>query len=127
MVFRDGLPAWSKAGYPVNVTSAGKNVEVPMIKPARLHAALDDVLVVDIRPASSYELGYLPDSRAMPMAYLSMLSVELPRDRKIVVVDHNGKQGKTAAKWLKNNGFADVRWLEDGLIGYAKAGFDLEK
>lgn len=127
MVFRDGLPAWIKAGYPVNSPKRFKRSDVPMISPGQLKKSFGDYLVIDIRPESAYKLGYLPGSRAMPLAYLSTLSVELPKDGKLVVVDHKGKQCKTAAQWLKNNGFSDVCWLKDGLIGYAKAGYELEK
>lgn len=127
MVFRDGLPAWIKAGYPVNSPKPLKLGKVPMIEPGQLKKSLDDYLVVDIRPESTYKLGYLPGSRAMPLAYLSTLSAELPKKGRLVVVDHKGKQCKTAAQWLKNNGFSDVCWLKGGLIGYAKAGYELEK
>lgn len=127
MVFRDGLPAWIKAGYPIDSPKSLKQFILPTIEPSQLNKSLDDYLVVDIRPRSAYSKGYLPGSRAMPLAYLSQLSAELPKDGKLVVVDHSGKQCKTAAQWLKSNGFSDVHWLKGGLIGYTKAGFELEK
>jgi rhodanese-related sulfurtransferase len=127
MVFRDGLPAWTKAGYPINSPKPLKRSNVPTIEPGQLNKSFDDYLVVDIRPRSAYKNGYLPESRAMPLAYLSKLSTELPKKGKLVVVDHKGKQCKTAAQWLKNNGFSNVRWLKGGLAGYAKAGYELEK
>lgn len=127
MVFRDGLPAWKKAGYTLKSPKPLKKCNVPTIEPGQLKKSFDDYLVVDIRPRSAYKNGYLPESRAMPLAYLSKLSTELPKDGKLVVVDHKGKQCKTAAQWLKNNGFSDVRWLKGGLSAYAKAGYNLEK
>ena len=127
LVFRDGLPAWIKAGYPINSPKSIKQANVPMIEAGQLEKSLDDYLVIDIRPEGAYKFGYLPGSRAMPLAYLSRLSVELPKGGKLVVVDHKGKQCKTAAQWLHNNGFRDVCWLKGGLIGYAEAGYELEK
>lgn len=127
MVFRDGLPAWIKAGYPIDSPSPLSKISVPVIDAAQLHASLDKFVIVDIRPESAYEMGYLPGSRAMPLAYLSILSVELPRNRKIVVVDHSGKQSQTAARWLVSRGYADVCWLKGGLSNYNAAGFELEK
>ena len=126
MVFRDGLPAWIKAGYSVNSPKPLKQCSVPTIEPGQLNKSFDDYLVVDIRPRSAYKNGYLPESRAMPLAYLSTLSAELPKDGNLVVVDHKGKQCKTAAQWLKINGFRNVCWLKGGLVGYTKAGFKLE-
>jgi rhodanese-related sulfurtransferase len=127
MVFKDGIPAWVEAGYPINSPEPLKDAKVTTIEAEQLNASLDDFIIVDIRPQSTYELGYLPGSRAMPLAYLSMLSAELPKDRWIVVVDHKGKQCKTAAQWLNNNGFKTVSWLKGGLTGYAKKGFKLER
>lgn len=128
MVFRDGIPGWENAGFATTSTSPKKDdMKVPVIEPAQLHKTLDEYLVVDIRPASAYKMGYLPGSRAMPMPYLSMLSVELPKDRRILVVDHSGKQSKRAAQWLMSNGFKDVSMLNDGVTGYINAGFELEK
>lgn len=126
MVFRDGLPAWIKAGYPVNSPKPLKQCNVPMIEPGQLKKSLNDYIVVDIRPKGDYKHGYLPESRAMPLAYLSTLSVELPKDGNLVVVDHKGTQCKTAAQWLKDNGFSNVCWLKGGLVTYAKAGYELE-
>jgi rhodanese-related sulfurtransferase len=126
MVFRDGLPAWRKAGYTVNSPAPLNKLDIPSIRPDQLHARLDDYLVIDVRPEDAYKRGYLPGSRAMPLAYLAMLSVELPKDGNLVVVDHKGKQCQTAAQWLNNNGFENVRWLKGGMTGYAAAGYELE-
>lgn len=56
-----------------------------------------------------------------------MLSVELPKEEKIVVVDHNGNRNENASQWLLGNGFLNVKRLKNGLTGYAGAGFALEK
>lgn len=127
MIFKDGIPGWTKAGYALNTASSQKKYEVSVIEPTELHEKLDEYLVVDIRPPSAYKIGYLPNSRAMPLPYLSMMSAELSKDSKIVIVDHIGKRCKKAAQWLTSNGFADVSMLKDGLTGYAKAGFSLEQ
>lgn len=126
MVFRDGIPGWEKAGFATNSNSSHKNIQVPTIEPAELNKTLSQYTILDVRPKSLYTNGYLPDSRAIPLAYLSMLSVELPKTGKIVVVDHKGKQCGKAAQFLLVNGFSDVRLLKGGLTAYVKAGYELE-
>lgn len=126
MVFTDGIPGWLKEGYAMAANSTQKKIEVKSIEATELNKTIDDYIIVDIRPESTYKIGYLPDSRAMPMTYLSILSVELPKDRRIMIVDHSGKRCKKAAQWLLANGFEDVSILEDGLTGFANAGFALE-
>ena len=127
MVFQDGIPAWEKAGYSTISLLPTKSITVPEVDAVQLSQTLEDYLIVDIRPESTYENGYLPGSRAMPLTYLKMLSVELPTDSKIMIVDYGGKRCKKAAKWLVSNGYSDVSVLKGGLTGYAKAGFELEK
>jgi rhodanese-related sulfurtransferase len=127
MVFKDGLPGWTKAGFKINKATMMKDFEVTAIEPEQLNSAIDDYLIVDVRPASIYKFGYIPNSHAIPLPYLSMLSAELSKDSRIVVVDHTGKQCKKAAQWLLSNGFEDVSILKDGLTAYEKAGFELEK
>ncbi len=126
MVFREGIKGWSNAGFPINKAEKKTDIKISIVEPNKLNADLEKYLVVDIRPASIYKFGYLPNSRAMPLPYLSMLSAELPKTRKIVVVDHLGKQCKKAAQWLVSNGFEDVSILKDGLTAYKEAGYDLE-
>lgn len=127
MVFMDGIPGWLKAGYSLTTGSTKKNMEIKSVDAVELNETLDNYLIVDIRPESTYKMGYLPESRAMPMTYLSILSVELPKDRRIIIVDHSGKRCKKAAQWLTANGFEDVSVLKGGLTGFANAGFALEK
>ena len=126
MVFREGIKGWSNAGFPINKAEKKTDIKISIVEPNKLNADLEKYLVVDIRPASIYKFGYLPNSRAMPLPYLSMLSAELPKTGKIVVVDHLGKQCKKAAQWLVSNGFEDVSILKDGLTAYKEAGSDLE-
>lgn len=126
MIFKDGLPGWEKEGFEINTATKNKNIKIPMLKPGQLNAAIGKSLVVDIRSASLYEYGYLPNSHAMPLPYLSMLSDELPKDGRIIIVDQRGEQSKKAVQWLLDNGFKDVSMLQDGLTGYVKAGFVLE-
>lgn len=127
-VFKDGIPGWINAGYKINQSRPVDDGEIIVLEPAELHANLDDYLIVDIRPASAYKnQGYIPGSRAMPMAYLSMLSVELPKDDRIVLIDNGGHQLNYAAQWMINKGFQDVRILKGGMAAYLEAGFKLEK
>lgn len=127
MVFRDGIPGWEKAGYSLNTATKKKNTEITLLSPEQLNSEIAKSLIIDIRSASLYNSGYILESRAMPLPYLSMLSVELPKNGKIIVVDQRGEQSRKAVQWLLDNGFEDVSMLKNGLTGYANAGFPLEK
>ena len=128
MVFRDGLPGWKEAGYKTNIAQNTTIINVRAIEPKELHTAINDLLVIDIRPSNIYDkFGYIPDSRALPLAYLSLLSTELSKESRIVIVDHQGKRCRTAAQWLISQGYTDVSVLNNGLQAYVDEGFSLEK
>jgi rhodanese-related sulfurtransferase len=127
-IFKDGIPGWKAAGFSVKRITSYQDLYVPTIEPEKLNAALDQYLIIDIRPVNAYKsFGYIPGSRAMPLPYLSLLAAELPKEKRLVVADHNGKRCEKAAQWLLGNGFQDVTLLKNGLTGYADAGFAMEK
>lgn len=127
MVFKDGLPGWIKAGYPVKSLMAADNTKIPSVSAEQLSEMLGNVYVIDVRPENLYELGFLPYSRAIPLGHLSRLYTEIPKKIKIVVVDHKEKQAPTACKFLRSKGYNNVSWLKGGLASWSKQGLELEK
>jgi rhodanese-related sulfurtransferase len=63
---------------------------------------------------------YIPGSVNIPLSKLSKSYAKIPKDRKIIVVDHNGKQSKLGGKFLLNNGFTEVHCLKGGLTALEK-------
>jgi rhodanese-related sulfurtransferase len=126
MTFKGGIPAWVKAGFPLDKTSALPKERVPTIKPEQLHQRLGSVQVVDIRTQKLLKMGWLKDSLKISMGKLSADYAQIPKDKPIVVVDHAGKQVLTACRFLKSKGFGDVSRLQGGLMAWNQKGYTLE-
>ena len=131
--FSGGIPAWKKAGYSLNTSRALPEVEISYIDVDEFRERFNSDCVVDIRIPSLYKLGvyskYMrqeveqttPDHRKkyhkkIPLSKLSKGYDRIPKDRTIIIVDHNGKQSKLAAKFLADKGYSDLYCLKGGLL-----------
>ena len=135
--FSGGIPAWQKAGYPLNDSQALPDVKIDYIDTDAFRKRFSTACVVDIRIPSLYGLGMyskymreeveqtpMPHRKKyhlkVPLSKLSTAYNRIPEDRSIVIVDHNGKQSKLAAKFLAYKGYTDLCCLKGGLMALEK-------
>jgi rhodanese-related sulfurtransferase len=130
-IYNEGIPEWVKAGYEVESQRVYPAVEVPLIAPAGLKELLDtkkDVVVLDIRDEGDAAIGTVPGSRSIDLELLDSRYVELPKGKRIVLVDLHGKQTQLAGRFLRWKGFQDVVRLDGGFAsGWQRAGYPVEK
>lgn len=126
--FRDGIPAWVAAGYPLDTGKALPKESIPFITAEQLKGMLDSVCVLDIRPTVLGEMGKIRGSRWLSIDVLSSKYQEIPgANKKVVLVDHSGKQAIIAARFLKSKGFSDVAVLDGGFVSWVNQGFEVAK
>lgn len=82
--------------------------------------------MVDVRPPSLYEVGWIKGSHRVPIDDLSKKYVELPKGKKIVVVDQSGNQVIVVARFLGQKGY-DVQGLQGGILSWVSQGYPIEK
>jgi rhodanese-related sulfurtransferase len=124
--FRGGIPGWVEAGYTLDKSSELPNVTIPSLQPEDLNKELANVTILDVRTPSLYEMGFIPKSVKIPLDLLTSEFSKIPKDKKVVVVDHSGKQVTVAAQFLHSKGY-DASRLQGGLMAWLKAGLPLEK
>jgi rhodanese-related sulfurtransferase len=83
----------------------------------------DDLVVLDVRPATEYAAGHLPGAVSIPVGELRRRLAELPADREIVAYCRGPycAFAHEAVGLLRDEGFA-ARRLEDGLPEWQAAG-----
>ena len=130
-VYNEGLPAWIMRGYPAETRKVYPAVDVPVVSAAELKGLIDakaNVFVLDIRDEDDCRTGMIPGSRNVDLELLDGRLAEVPRDRKIVLVDLQGKQTQIAGRFLAWKGYRDVVRLDGGLVGgWIKAGFPVAR
>lgn len=124
--FREGIAGWILAGYPLEYKNALPRVPVPALDAVQLRGRLKEVVILDIRPPRLYDSGWIKGSRRLPIDDLSKKYMELPKKRKIVVVDHAGNHVIVAARFLQQKGY-DVHGLQGGILSWKSHGYPLEK
>lgn len=88
-------------------------------------------VIIDVREQSEYngELGHIKGSRLIPMAQIpaTLDSLELIRDKEIILVCRSGIRSTTAAAILKGLGFTNVKNLKGGMLAWNKLGYPVER
>jgi rhodanese-related sulfurtransferase len=128
-IYNEGLPEWLKRGYPANARKLYPDVEIPTIAAADLKALLDaraNVFVLDIREEADTRTGLVPGSKNIDIEVLDARVGEVPRGKKIVLVDLHGKQTQVAGRFLASKGYRDVVRLDGGFVGgWIKSGMPI--
>ena len=126
-LYQEGLLGWGKAGYDFETKEALPRMRVNLIKPDDLERSLESdptIFIVDIRDDDLYEtlrFSYR-NTVHIPMAYLEDRLDEIPRDRKVVVACHTGKQSVTAGPYLHSRGYDVIGCVDGGIMAWEKAG-----
>ena len=84
-------------------------------------------MLVDIRPQVHFSKGHIGGSTNIHLEDLYEQFESLPKDKKIVLIDHRGKLTLTTAKFLASRGYEDVVRLDGGFNAWAKYGLPVEK
>ncbi|MFO1419929.1 MAG: MBL fold metallo-hydrolase [Candidatus Competibacteraceae bacterium] len=92
---------------------------------ARLEAADDDLIVLDVRERDAYEGGHIPGARLLPRGQLELrVNQELPDPtRRILACCELGHVSTLAAATLHDMGFLYAVALDGGMKAWREAGY----
>lgn len=126
MVYNEGLPAWAKNGYPTENKVKYPNVDLPRLNPADVQAQAGGIVMLDIRGEEVIEVGKIKGAVNIPLDDLDEKYTTLPKDKKIVIIDHAGKQVGVCGKFLHMNGYTDLAVMDGGVLAWKRAGLPVE-
>jgi rhodanese-related sulfurtransferase len=95
---------------------------------ARALMAQREVAPIDVRPEAEYRAGRLPGARSLPLPTLKSRLAEVPR-QTILILYGDGPIERVLAAYhlLRAERFTDVYVLEDGLEGWRRLGYRVER
>ena len=82
--------------------------------------------VIDVRGASEWDAGHIPDARHLFLGDLAATSDELPRDLPIVLHCQGGTRASIAASMLQAKGFTNVTTMKGGMDAWKAAHLPVE-
>ena len=99
---------------------------IPVIRTTELNTQLaenDELVLLDAREKSEYELSHLPAAQWIGYDDFSLKSVaDINKDKTIVVYCSIGVRSERIAEKLKSNGFKSVLNLYGGIFAWANEG-----
>jgi putative NIF3 family GTP cyclohydrolase 1 type 2/rhodanese-related sulfurtransferase len=84
----------------------------------KLKSRGDDVVILDVRPSTSFESGHIAGALSVPLYSICEQALNLPNKQTIVVYSQDAKDSMSAQAFLalKNHGFKDVQMLDCGFV-----------
>ncbi|MEW6521724.1 MAG: rhodanese-like domain-containing protein [Thermodesulfobacteriota bacterium] len=126
MVYNDGLPDWAKNRYPVETHVDYPKVELPRLTPQDVQAQAATAVLLDIRGDEVKDVGRIKNAVSIPLDNLDEQYTTLPKDKKIILFDHAGKQVNITGKFLAMKGYTDLAVMDGGVLAWKRAGLPTE-
>lgn len=107
------------------VWAAEKNISA---RDARaLLDANKNIYLLDVRTPQEYSQGKLPGSVLIPIGEFERRIREVPKNKTIVVYCAVGSRSKPVAGFLAQQGYKDVYNMTDGIVGWYRNGFPIQR
>lgn len=86
-----------------------------------------NVFLLDVRTPQENSQARLPGSVLIPIGEFGLRIAEVPRNRTILVYCAVGARSQQAAELLSRRGYKEVYNMTDGIVGWYRDGFPLQR
>ena len=86
-----------------------------------------NIYLLDVRTPQEYSQGKLAGSVLIPIGEFERRIREVPKNKTIVVYCAVGSRSKPVANFLSRQGFKDVYNMTDGIVGWYRNGFSIQR
>lgn len=86
-----------------------------------------NIFLLDVRTPQEYSQGKLAGSTLIPIGELERRYSEVPKNRPVVVYCAVGARSRPAAGFLAQQGYKEVYNVTDGLVGWYRNGFPIQR
>jgi len=85
------------------------------------------IYLLDVRTPDEFRQARIKGAILLPMNEFQLRYYEIPRDRPVLVYCAVGSRSSIAANFLSEKGYKDVYHMTDGLVGWYRSGYPLER
>lgn len=86
-----------------------------------------NVFLLDVRTPQENSQGRLPGTVLIPINEIERRIAEVPKNKTIVVYCAVGSRSKPVAEFLSRSGYKEVYNMTDGIVGWYRNGFPLQR
>jgi rhodanese-related sulfurtransferase len=86
-----------------------------------------NIFLLDVRTPQENSQARLPGTVLIPINEFERRRKEVPRNRTILVYCAVGSRSKPVAEFLSRNGYKDVYNMTDGIVGWYRNGYPLQR
>ena len=122
------LASGAMLAWPTIAKAIGGSREIGTLEATRLMNA-GNALVLDVRDTSEFNGGRIPKSKNIPLAEISKRLDEISKfkDKPVIITCRTNNRAGSAARLLKQQGFADIYQLAGGFGAWQQASLPVEK
>jgi rhodanese-related sulfurtransferase len=85
------------------------------------------IFLLDVRTPQEYSQARLAGSVLIPVSELERRINEVPKNRPVLVYCAVGARSKPAASFLARQGYKEVYHMTDGIVGWYRNGFPIQR
>ncbi len=86
-----------------------------------------NIFLLDVRTPQEYSQGKLAGSILIPINEVEQRIREVPKNKPVVVYCAVGARSKPVADFLSQQGYKDVFNMKDGIVGWYRNGFPIQR
>jgi|SRR6185369_4973517 len=86
-----------------------------------------NVFVLDVRTPQERSQGFIPGSVLIPIDKIEKRLSEVPKNRPVVVYCGVGSRSRVVAQALSARGYPEVYNVRDGIAGWYRNGFPIQR
>ena len=85
------------------------------------------VFLLDVRSVDEFRQARLRGATLIPISEIERRYFEVPRDRPVVIYCAVGSRSGLVADFLEKKGYRQVYNMKDGIVGWYRSGYPLER
>ncbi len=85
------------------------------------------VFLLDVRTIEEFRQARLRGATLIPIGEIERRYFEVPKDRPVVVYCAVGSRSGVVADFLEKKGYRQVYNMKDGIVGWYRSGYPLER
>ncbi len=122
--------SWSSTAYLADGGTLPKEIEVIRLH-ERIERGKNPILLLDVREEEEFRghLGHVDGAYHLPVAELEARMAELDafKHSEIITICRSGGRSMSAAAFLRDKGFEDVKSLRGGMIAWNSRGYRVDR